>query len=54
MQLQSAGEQYQQSIDVRNRIRALEIERDNFDAQYETSRYEDMIAFDEVDLDHQN
>jgi hypothetical protein len=31
---------------VQNQIKRLEMERDRYDAKYETSRYEEMIGFE--------
>jgi centrosomal protein CEP104 len=40
----SAKEDYNKAIEIRNRLKQLEQERDRYDALYETSRYEDMIV----------
>lgn len=39
-----AREDYSRAADLRERIKKLEAKRDNFDALYETSRYEKMIT----------
>ena len=39
-----AKENFNEAIDIRNRIKRLESKRDGFDALYETSRYEQMIV----------
>jgi len=36
-------EDFNLAIELRNKLRRLEQERDQYDALYETSRYEDMI-----------
>jgi centrosomal protein CEP104 len=38
-----AREDFEQAIQIRNRLRALENQRDQYDALYETGRYESMI-----------
>jgi len=40
----TAKEDYNKAIEIRNRLKQLEQERDRYDALYETSRYEDMIV----------
>jgi centrosomal protein CEP104 len=39
-----AKEDFARAIELRDRIKRLEERRDGFDALYETSRYEKMIA----------
>ena len=40
----SAKEDFNKAIEIRNRLKQLEQERDRYDALYETTRYEDMIV----------
>ena len=37
-------EEFEEAIEIRNKLRKLEMQRDQYDALYETSRYEDMIV----------
>ena len=37
-------EDFDRAIDIRNKLRQLEQQRDQYDALYETSRYEDMVC----------
>ena len=39
-----AQENFERAIEIRNRLKELENERDRYDAIYETSKYEDMIV----------
>lgn len=39
-----AKEDMERAIEIRNRLKELERERDRYDAIYETSKYEDMIV----------
>lgn len=44
LEIATAKEDYNKAIEIRNRLKQLEQERDRYDALYETSRYEDMIV----------
>ena len=44
LEFATAKEDYNKAIELRNRLKQLEQERDKYDALYETSRYEDMIV----------
>mmetsp|Transcript_30234 Transcript_30234/g.34616 ORF Transcript_30234/g.34616 Transcript_30234/m.34616 type:complete len:441 (+) Transcript_30234:175-1497(+) len=44
LEIASAREDFNTAIEIRNRLKQLEQERDRFDALYETSRFEDMIV----------
>lgn len=39
-----AVEDFDKAIEIRNQLKGLEKRRDNFDALYETGRYESMIV----------
>lgn len=44
LEIAAAKEDYNYAIELRNRLKQLEQERDKYDALYETTRYEDMIV----------
>lgn len=44
LEIATSKEDYPTAIELRNRLKQLEQERDKYDALYETGRYEDMIV----------
>lgn len=44
IQAKASMNDFSEAAKLRNRVKILESKRDNFDAEYETPRYEEMIA----------